>query len=294
MRQLLLLTLLASAAWGQKRVEIRENEIWFVSKDQAKQLTRDGRSKLQVLHSRDFDRIAYYDVCREGENCTPSVIVLDRDGNRLQSFHPSPSALGDPGPCGSILKISWAAEERAIGVECHENPSLSEYVEIDLSSGKTLHDLAGIGFTPSPTANHVAYIAPLIHFAPPYMHSNYLLIDGVTTYPLPKGRKPQLEKEGEPAIDAVRREGSKYVGIHEFVSDFFWSPDSTRVAFVDCISDWIETGVDVSGARPIGDAVNDRCSIAAVSLDGTVTLFPLTADVPARGGHLPGAPITWS
>ncbi|MDP9171563.1 MAG: hypothetical protein M3N54_13170 [Acidobacteriota bacterium] len=122
--------------------------------------------------------------------------VLDPDGNRLQSFQPRPSALGEPSPCARILNISWASEERAIGVECHANPSLSEYVEIGLSSGKTLRDLVGIGFTPSPTGDHIAWIGPITHFAPPYRQSNYLLIDGMRVYPIPKrcqaaGRKSE-------------------------------------------------------------------------------------------------------
>jgi hypothetical protein len=149
MRHLLFLMLLVSTAWAQVRVEIRDNEVWLIRNEQPKRLTRDGRSKLQVLYSPIFNRIAYYEQCPEMEHCTPSVVVLDPDGNRLQSFRPQPSALGDPGPCGSILNISWESAERTIGVICHVNPSLSEYVEIDPSTGKTFCDLAGLGFTPS-------------------------------------------------------------------------------------------------------------------------------------------------
>src|SRR5947209_13049148 len=116
MRQLLFLTLLASAAGAQVRVEIRENEVWLIRNDQPKKLTHDGRSKLQVLYSAAFNRIAYYEQCPEAEHCTPSVVVLDPDGNRLRSFQAQTSALG-PGPCASILKISWASAERTIGVE---------------------------------------------------------------------------------------------------------------------------------------------------------------------------------
>src|ERR1035438_3251676 len=279
MRQLLFLILLASTASAQVRVEIRENEVWLIRNGQPKQLTRDGRSKLQVLYSFAFNRIAYYEQCPESEHCTPSVIVLDPDGNRLQSFQPQPSALGEPGPCGSILNISWASAERTIGVECHVNPSVSEYVEIDPSTGKTLRDLAGLGFMPSFFGDHIAYIRPLVHFAPPYAKSNYLLIDGMTVYPLPRGVRPRAEKANEPKIDVVRQNGSRFVGIHDFVSGFSWSPDSNKVAFIDCISDWSEKGSDAGGGS-IGEAVNNKCSIAVVALDGAVTLFPLPPDVP--------------
>jgi hypothetical protein len=135
----------------------------------------------------------------------PSVVVLDADGNRLRSFQPQPAALGGTGPCASILKISWASAERTIGVECHVNPSLSEYVEVDPFTGETLRDLAGYWFTPSIPENHVAYVGPIIHFAPPYRQSNYLLIDGMTTYPLPEGVRPRVEKVMDSSIDVVRQ-----------------------------------------------------------------------------------------
>ncbi len=291
MRQFLVLILLASAAWAQIRVEIRENEVWLIRNEQPKQLTHDGSSKLQVLYSAVFNRIAYYEQCPEAEHCTPSVVVLDPDGNRLQSFNPQTSALDEPSPCASILKISWASAERTIGVECHGSPSGSEYVEIDPSTGKTLRDLAGFGFTPSLFGDHIAYVGPLIHSAPLYRKSNHLRIDGLTVYPLPKGVRPRAEKTGEPPIDVVRQMGSRFVGIHNFVPWFSWSPDSKKVAFIDCISDWIEKGTD-SGSGSIGEAVNNQCSIAVVTLDGAVTLFPLPPDVPlytfnpAEGTHL--------
>jgi hypothetical protein len=294
MQRLLFLTLLASIAWAQIHVEIRENEVWLIRNGQPKQLTHDGRSKLQVLHSREFNRIGYAEQCTEAENCTPSVIVLDRDGNRLQSFAPRPSALGDPSPCASILNIFWTSGERAIGVECHANPSLSEYVEIDISTGKTLRDLVGIEFTPSPAGDHIACIGPLIHFAPPYRQSNYLRIDGMTIYPLPKGARPLVEKASEQPIDVVQQIGARFVGIHNFVSGFSWAPDSKKVAFIDCISDWVEKGTD-SGGGSIGEAVNNKCSIAVIGIDGTATLFPLPPDLALVGfSSAENAHLSWN
>jgi hypothetical protein len=81
------------------------------------------------------------------------------------------------------------------------------------------------------------------------------------------------------------------MGIHNFESGFTWSLDSKKVAFIDCISDWIEKGPDPGGGS-IGEAVNNKCSVAIVTLDGAVTLFPLPPDVPlyafnpAEGAHL--------
>ena len=53
-----------------------------------------------------------------------------------------------------------------------------------------------------------------------------------------------------------------------------WSPDSERIAFVDCLFDWVEKGIGIDGATPIGDATNYRCFIAVVGLTGEYELFP--------------------
>ena len=131
-------------------------------------------------------------------------------------------------------------------MECHATPSASEYVEVNLASGKNVRDLVGLGFAPAPDGKFIAHVGPLIHFAPPYAKSYYLMIDDTTVYPLPKGAKPT---DDQPA-DVVQERGNRYIGIHDFVSKFFWSPDSNQVAFVDCTFDWIEKGIADDGATP--------------------------------------------
>ncbi|MGI8960576.1 MAG: hypothetical protein ACR2IV_12585 [Bryobacteraceae bacterium] len=132
MARWLVFLLLASLTWADAiRVEVRDNEVWLIQNGQAKQLTRDGKSKLQALLSVPGDRIAYYEQCIQGENCIPSVVILDLEGQRLEAFQPQPAALGQPETCASILNIRWVWADTVIGVECHKNPSLSEYVEID-------------------------------------------------------------------------------------------------------------------------------------------------------------------
>ena len=55
-----------------------------------------------------------------------------------------------------------------------------------------------------------------------------------------------------------------------------WSPDSRHIAFIDCLFDWIEKGIALSGGDPIGDETNRRCSIAIVSRTGQFHhLFPI-------------------
>jgi hypothetical protein len=270
------LLLVSTLTWADApRAEVRQNEVWFVNDDHQKQLTRDGKAKLQAVLSPLMDRIAYYEQCPQQEKCTPSVVILDLDGERLQSFQARPQAISpDSGPCASILNIFWVWSG-AIGVECHATPSTSEYVEVDLATGKNVRELVGLEFTPSPDAKWVAHVGPIIHFAPRYAQSYYLMIDNTTVYPLPKGAKPKAQKPADQPIDVVQQRGNRFIGIHEFVQTFYWSPDASQVAFIDCTFDWVMKGVGPDNATPIGDETNRGCSLAVVALDGTFSLFPL-------------------
>ena len=259
-------------------VEVRANEVWLLRSGQPKQLTRDGRAKHQAVLSVDEDRIAYYEECPQAEGCMPSVVILDLDGKRLQTVQPRLAAVGSPEPCASILGTSWVGSD-VIGVECHLNPSLSEYVEVNLTSGKIVRDLLGYGFTSSPDGGLVAHVGPVIHFAPPFAQSNYLMMDNTTVYPLPEGTGPVTRKPYEASPDVVQKQGAKHIGIHSFVPRFAWSPSSTRVAFIDCVFDWIESGAVDPGGSPIGDETGRHCSLATVSPSGTFALLPLR-DVP--------------
>lgn len=268
------------------RVDITRNEIWLTrnpesSNPQANQLTHDGRTKVLAEPSSWGDRIAYYEECVQGEGCTPSVVILDLEGKRLQTFQPRFSALGSPDePCAAILKVAWLRGGSAMAIECHVNPSLSEYTEIDLKTGGHIRDLAGFGFTPSPDGKLVAHVGPLVHFAPPFAKSYFLLLDNAVVYPLRKGAKPIALKPDEwPASDeVVQKRGASYIGIHEFTSEIAWSQDSSRVAFIDCVFDWVVTAHDRDG-REVGDERNRRCSLAAVSVTGTFTVLSIQ-DVP--------------
>lgn len=268
------------AAVDTVKVEVKDNEVWLTKGEQSIQLTRDARSKLQAELSSGQDRIAYSEQCLQNEGCTPSVIILDLQDRRVQSFTPTVVGFGHTEPCASILRISWRSDQ-VIAVECHINPSVSTYMEIDLKDGKHIRDLAGFGFSPSPDGKWVAHVAPLVHFAPPYAHSYYLQLNDVTTYPLPKNMKPLRQHPFETSIDIVRKEGRRYAGVHDFVPRFAWSPDSTRVAFVDCVFDWIETGGPDAGGNSIGEERQRGCSIAVVSVEGghtSIKLPPISMD----------------
>jgi len=139
---------------AEARIEVRNNEVWLLDDGQARQLTTDGRSKLQAIFSPSHNQIAYYEQCYQGENCLTSIVILDLEGQRVKAFH----VVGeeDSQPCASILYIWWPTETK-IAAECHLNPSLGEYIETDLNSGKMTRDLRGLWFEPSPDGRYVAY-----------------------------------------------------------------------------------------------------------------------------------------
>jgi hypothetical protein len=225
-----------------------------------------------------------FEECLAGEGCIPSVVILDLDGRRIQMFQPKQGAQGSDTPCASIVRISWVWED-SVGVECHATPSLSEYVEVSVATGKTVRDLLGYGFAPSPDGKLVAHVGPIIHFAPPFSQSNHLFFDNTVVFTLPKNTKPLLQKPFEETLDVVQIQRSKHIGIHSFVPPFAWSPNSKKVAFIDCVFDWIETGATDSGGNLIGNATASRCSIAAVSLTGSFVLFALRDLPPEAISH---------
>ena len=110
------------------------------------------------------------------------------------------------------------------------------------------------------------------HFAPPMNQSDYLQIDKTTVYPR---LKPGQRRDEPP--DVVGHRGSTWTGIHAFRSQLSWSPDSARVAFVDCLFDWVESDqVGNDGVTHLGDEANHRCSVAIVARSGRFVLFPIT------------------
>jgi hypothetical protein len=270
---LLLPSLLAAEA---SQVELRDSEVWLIKDGQAKQLTRDGKSKGFAALCASRTRAAYTELCPEAEHCMPSVVVLDLDGRRAVSFHPGEISEN---ACGSIMSMEWTGEG-TIAAECHINPSLNEYVETDISTGKVTRDLLGYGFTPSPDGKLVAHAGWIVHFGPQYAKSNYLQVDHATIYPLPEGTGPVEQVGLIPPPKVIRMKGTTYVGIHEFQSGLHWSPDSRRIALIDCTHDWTPNHPATLTASD-GTESDRRCSVAAVSTTGKVTRFALPAMSPA-------------
>jgi hypothetical protein len=271
----LLCLLVPALAWtGQLQVEVRKSEVWQIRGGQENQLTHDGKSKLQAVLSPAQNRIAYYEQCPEAERCTPAVVILDLEGHRVASFEPKRQAVPPRESCSSILSIAWVGDN-TIAAECHVNPSLSEYIETNISTGRTTRNLLGYEFTISPDGKQVAHVGWIVHFAPPYAQSNYLQIDHTTIYPLPRGTGPVEQKGLTKPPQVVHEHGLTYSGIHELMPGFLWSPDSQRIALIDCTYDWTANTLGTLSAAD-GRKSNRRCSLTVVSPSGTFALFPLT------------------
>src|ERR1039458_9646254 len=73
------------------------------------------------------------------------------------------SAFGASCCCLFPFAMAWAGAVTAsnviaIAAVCHINPSLSEYIETDVSTGVTTCDLLGYDFTRSPSGTKVAHV----------------------------------------------------------------------------------------------------------------------------------------
>jgi hypothetical protein len=75
----------------------------------------------------------------------------------------------------------------------------------------------------------------MVHFAPPFAKSGYLMIDDRIVYPRAAGAEPSV-RPPDPADKLLFRD------IHDFRTDFAWSPDGTRIAFVEKVFDWRADG----------------------------------------------------
>jgi hypothetical protein len=198
-------------AWaGTLQVAICDSEVWLTGNGGARQLTYDGIAKEIAALSPSFERIAYIEQCASWADCKRSIVVLDMEGRRVQSFR-------SEGLLGGVLSFAWTSES-TIATECHINPSLGQYIETDIATGRNTRDLLGYDFTRSPDGKLVAHVGWIVHFAPPYAQSNYLQVERLTIYPLPEGMRP-VEQVGltEPST-VVRKEGQTYRGIHDFAS----------------------------------------------------------------------------
>jgi hypothetical protein len=250
------------------QLEIRSSEIWLIDDGRPRSLTHDGKTKTDAILSPAQERVAYLEQC--ATNCHPSIVIIDLDGHRIARLQPKLTGVPPIAPCASFNSIAWIGEG-AIASECHLNPSLSEYLETDISTGRTSRDLLGYDFNRSPNGKMVAHVGWIIHFAPPYAQSNYLQIESKTIYPLPKGTRPVEQIAPTMPPEVVRKIGRTYYGIHGFQPEISWSPDSHYIALLDCTYNWTPNRPESLSAGD-GKESGRQCAVRVISTTGRVAL----------------------
>jgi hypothetical protein len=215
-------------------------------------------------------RFAHYTLCSVQSPCTSEVVITDQNAAEVRHFQ----IRTDEGPCASLLSVGWASEN-VITAECHGNPSLSYYYEVSVTTGKVLRQYLGYGFVRSPDLSKVAHVGWIIHFAPPWVQSEYLQVGNTILYPLPPGTKPVDQKPLEMAPEVVKRKGMVYEDIHGFRGKFTWAPDSRKVGFIDCLVDYRLRDDSPQAFEEGGKPENERCFAVAASLDGTFVRSPI-------------------
>jgi len=206
-----------SFADSKESAVLKDGEIWNkqIGSTTLTQLTKDGKPKNLIGTSPNGRLIAYYASVAGQDNSSPTVLViLSGDGKKLIEFTPSDS---DGNACVSILSTEWIDNQR-IGTVCHINPSLSSYMVIDATTGKTSHCYLGYSFFWSPDRQTLAHVGQMTHFAP-WPHSEYIQFNETTVYP-PCG--------------AVYGKNDRTV--HTFMPSFVWSPDGQSLAVIDILS----------------------------------------------------------
>lgn len=203
----------ATVTWAKptaRAVFVRDNEIWIVNRNGSglKQLTKDARPKHHPVWSPDASKVAYHlDFDRSGN---AEIVIIGVASGEIVNVLPLPGASSAGVPeINAILRMEWLSSDR-LGYEGHVNPSLSEYRVVNLSSGKIIKTLPGARFQWSPDRKKFATLGWLPHFNAPETLHQFIRINGRTVYTLPNGR----------LVDYV-------------ASDFSWSADSTKVAFLE-------------------------------------------------------------
>jgi len=236
-RLFLIFSLVAVAPAQELRISPEDQQVWLTREDGSRVRLTDGPAyKGSPAWSPDRSRLAYFRYCPQAD-CAPEIVIGNLSGGEQLSFQvvsPRNDAV-----CASVMRIDWLDESR-VGLECHKNPSYSEYLEVSLPNGRVPRSWLGGGFSWSPDRTKLAYVGWVPHFSPPFAHPNYLEIDRKTVYPPEAAREipPQADTWDKPIGYVVRERDGLYRGIHEFTSALAWSPDGGWVALADRVYDW--------------------------------------------------------
>ena len=201
---------------GEESVSIKNDEIWYKAANSAKPkaLTSDKLPKNSALLSPDGTRIVYQITGNQDNKLESKIVLLSVEGKQLWQTRAKDTngqiyqAPSDP---------EWIDNNR-LGVDCHVNPSTSQYIVMSAKDGRAIADYLGINFCWSPDRKLLAHVGILVHFSYPKDQSWTLEFNNTHIYPPEKGQFSQDNF------------------VHEFKTEFAWSADSKSIAFVDNMS----------------------------------------------------------
>jgi len=198
------------------------------------------------------------------------LVFLDWSGRELRRIDTVPTdELG--GTCG-YGSIEWIDSAR-LGVECEYNPSVANYVILDVGSGRVLKQYMGLYFSWSPARRTLAFVGLITHFAKPpaqnyclHFNENAVYTPNCTSRVGPLRKSPRSPKSPD-----------RYPNIHTIYSPLVWAPDGSKVAFVVSVYDFIWN----EPSKGEDDFVNSRQYLAIVPLSGRAVGYQLTGSVGA-------------
>lgn len=96
--------------------------------------------------------------------------------------------------------------------------------------------------------------------------------------------KPLEQKLGEMAPEVVKDRGVVYSGVHNFSSEFLWSPDSRNIGLVDCLVDYRLRDDSQEAFEEGRKPENRRCFGVIVALDGAFRRIKIPANSQGKFG----------
>ena len=235
----------------------------------AKQFDRPALSESTPACGRESsvespDRLhSAYVSCVDGEHGTHTVqlTVMDSAGKEVSTLSARMKLSCTPGT------LEWLDDHR-VGVVCRTDPEVRNYLVFDIETGKH-EENPGSWFQWSPDRKTLANVKLDVRFGTPAGQNSCLFLNERAVYP--------------PNCDHAR---ATYNNIHTFLLPLVWSPDNTRVAFVEKIFDWEYE--DPFGRYFDGEARNVRYYLVIASPDRAAG-YPIDASaaqqIPAWQGN---------